>query len=75
MYSNPTLIRKNTVKLSLNDREAALVNALCDFTGEEKAALLRELIMSRVTELLGHDGESGASAGEMRRTNGVSFGG
>lgn len=75
MYSNPSLIRRHTVKLSLNDRESALVNALCDFTGEEKAALLRELILSRAAELLGHSGESGATAGEMRRADGVGFGG
>lgn len=74
MYANPSLIRKHTIKLSLNEKESALVNALCDFTGEEKAALLRELILSRAAELLGHVGESGASAGEMRRTDGASFG-
>lgn len=75
MYSNPTLIRKHTIKLSLNDRESALVNALCDFTGEEKAALLRELILSRAAELLGHASQSGASGEEMRRTDGMGFGG
>lgn len=37
MYSDPALIRKHTVKLSLSDREAALLEGLCAYTGGAKS--------------------------------------
>ncbi len=58
MYSDPTLIRKHVVKLSLNDNEAALVDALVRYTGEEKAAFIRCLILDRAQEVLFHDLQS-----------------
>ena len=54
MYADPALIRKNVVKLSLNDREAELLDALCNYTGEQKAVLLREMLLHRVSEVMGH---------------------
>jgi hypothetical protein len=65
MYSDPSLIRKHTVKLSLNDREAALVDALVTYTGEEKAAFIRSLILDRAMEVL-HANDCAASAMAMR---------
>jgi hypothetical protein len=61
MYSDPSLIRKHVVKLSLSDREADLVNALCAYSGEQKATLLRELILERAVEVL-HGGNSASCA-------------
>lgn len=58
MYCDPALIRKHTVKLSFNDNEAALVDALVRYTGEEKAAFIRGLIMQRAEEVLMHDAQS-----------------
>lgn len=58
MYSDPSLIRKHRVALSFNDNEAALVNAYCQYTGEEKAAFLRSLILDRAAEVLAHAMES-----------------
>jgi len=52
MYSDPALIRKHVVKLSLSDREAALVDAMCAYSGEQKASLLRELILNHAMEVL-----------------------
>lgn len=68
MYTDPALIRKHTVKLSLSDREAALVDALASYTGEQKAALIREMVLQRALEVLGHglNGESHLS--QMPRT-------
>ena len=63
MYSDTTLIRRNVVKLSLNDREAELLDALCNFTGEQKAVLLREMLMQRAIEVMGHESNSQAVAG------------
>lgn len=65
-YSDPSLIRRHTVKLSFNENEAALVNAFCHFTGEEKAAFLRSLILDRASEVLGHGKESVPVRYEMR---------
>jgi hypothetical protein len=61
MYCDPALIRKHTVKLSFNDNEAALVDALVRYTGEEKAAFIRSLILDRAQEVLFH-GQQFASA-------------
>lgn len=62
MYCDPALIRKHTVKLSFNDNEAALVDALVRYTGEEKAAFIRGLILQRAEEVLMHDLQSASAA-------------
>lgn len=62
MYSDPALIRTHRVNLSFNEREAALVNAYCDYTGEEKAAFIRSLILERAEEVLAHAMQSAAAA-------------
>lgn len=64
MYSDPSLIRKHTVKLSFNDREAQLVEALVAYTGDEKAAFIRSLILERAMEVL-HVQESVTSPNAM----------
>jgi hypothetical protein len=68
MYSDPALIRKHTVKLSLSDREAALLDALCAFTGEQKAVLLREMLLDRAKDVLQGEGNSQPAYVEMPRT-------
>lgn len=68
MYSDPSLIRKHFVKLSLSDHEAALIEALCNYTGEQKATLIREILLKRAAEVL-HGGNSGFAATERRATN------
>lgn len=65
MYSDPTLIRKHTVKLRFNDREAALVDALVTYTGEEKAAFIRSLILDRAMDVL-HAEQSASMASQTR---------
>jgi hypothetical protein len=47
MYTDPSLIREHTVKLSFNDREADLINAWVAYTGQQKAALLREMLLEQ----------------------------
>ena len=73
MYSDPSLIRRHTVKLSFNEREAALVEALSNYTGEEKAALLRSLILDRAVEALGHGEQSAAAMPGTRVAQGALF--
>jgi hypothetical protein len=72
MYSDPTLIRKHTVKLRFNDREAALVDALVTYTGEEKAAFIRDLILGRAMEVL-HTEQSASQASGTRGAQGALF--
>jgi hypothetical protein len=52
MYADPSLIRKHVYKVTLNDREAALVDAICDFTGQQKQVLLRELLLDRMRSVI-----------------------
>ncbi len=47
MYSDPSLIREHVVKLSFNEREADLVNAWVNYSGQQKAAFLREMILTQ----------------------------
>jgi hypothetical protein len=47
MYADPTLIRDHVVKIRLNDQEAELINAWVNYTGQQKAALLREMLLEQ----------------------------
>lgn len=47
MYTDPSLIREHVVKLRFNDREAELINAWVNYTGQQKAALLREMLLEQ----------------------------
>lgn len=68
MYSDPALIRKHVVKLTLSDPEARLIDALCEYTGEQKAKLLREMVLERAVAVF-HGANSGFHAPAMQRTN------
>lgn len=74
MYSDPSLLRKYRVNLSFNDREAALVRALCDYTGEETAAFIRSLVLERAEEVLMHAQQSASAAAGTRAAQGALFG-
>jgi hypothetical protein len=37
MYADPALVREHVVKLRLNDPEAELIDALVNYTGQQKA--------------------------------------
>lgn len=73
MYSDPALIRKHRVNLSFNDREAALVEAYCNYTGEEKAAFIRALILDRAEDVLAHAMQSAMSAPGTRESQQALF--
>ncbi len=47
MYADPSLIREHVVKVRFNDLEADLVNAWINYSGQQKAVLLRELILEQ----------------------------
>ena len=52
MYSDPSKIRTHVVKIRLSDEESALIDAFVNYTGEQKAALLRELILAQAADSL-----------------------
>lgn len=65
MYSDPSLIREHVVKIRLNDREAALVDALVNYTGQQKAALLRELLLEQAQFVLAGNSVLGVAVNEV----------
>lgn len=52
MYADPSLIREHVVKLRLNDTEAELIDALVNYTGQQKAPLLRDLLLEQARLVL-----------------------
>jgi hypothetical protein len=58
MYADPSLIRDHVVKLRFNDVEAKLISAWVEYTGQQKATLLREMLLEQATLDLGlHDAQ------------------
>lgn len=47
MYTDPTFIRDHVVKIRLNDQEAELINAWVNYTGQQKAVLLRDMLLEQ----------------------------
>jgi hypothetical protein len=47
MYADPSLIREHVVKLRLNDPENELITAWVNYTGQQKATLLREMLLEQ----------------------------
>lgn len=44
-YRDPALVRDNRYKVSLNDEEAALIEALANLTGHPPTSLIRNLAL------------------------------
>lgn len=55
MYSDPALIREHVVKLRLNENEADLIDAWVKYTGQQKAVLLREMLLEQARLDMGVD--------------------
>lgn len=62
MYTDPTKLRNNVVKVRLSDEEMALVDAVVNYNGGQKAALLREMILEQAAAVLGIDATAQAAA-------------
>lgn len=52
MYSDPSLIRAHRVPVNFNDAEADVIDALVKYTGEQKAVLIRNLILEQARMVL-----------------------
>lgn len=60
-YSAPENIRQHVVKIRLNDREAALLKALNEYTGQQLAVLAREIVLDHAAQVLGGVADCGQS--------------
>ena len=71
MYSDPALIREHIIKIRLNDIEANLIDSLVHYTGQQKAPLLRELLLEQARLVLTGDADLARSeaANEVRQTS------
>ena len=63
-YTDPANIREHVVKLRFNENEAALVDAYVRYTGQQKAAFLRELVLESAQRALIADIAGAASQNE-----------
>lgn len=55
MYQDPKRIRRRYGSINLDEYEARLVDALVEYTGVERATLLRQLVMREAVETVGLD--------------------
>lgn len=53
MYANPSHIRDHVVKVRLNDDEYQLLEALSQYSKNQKAVLAREFVLSAMAQLTG----------------------
>lgn len=52
MYQDPKRIRKHRVSLNLDDYEAAVIDALVNYTGTDRASLLRQMLIAQAEAAL-----------------------
>lgn len=62
MYQDVNRIRNTRISISLDKYEANLIQALVDYTGVERAALLRKMLLSEAQDLLLGSNESMAAS-------------
>jgi hypothetical protein len=67
MYVDPSLIRDNPVRVNFNDAEAELVNALVRYTGEQRAVLIRRLILKQAQMILSGQADYSPGTQSMER--------
>lgn len=65
MYADPALIRDHVVKLRLNDNESDLIDAWVKYTGQQKAALLREMLLEQAALDMGLNSAANAQQTEV----------
>lgn len=58
-YADRSKLRSHVVKIRFSDEESQLIEALTNYTGEQKSVLLRDLILTQAASVL--FGESGST--------------
>ena len=64
-YADPALIRDHVVKLRLNENEVDLIDAWVKYTGQQKAVLLREMLLEQARLDMGLDSAGVPMQGEV----------
>ncbi|MCC5811341.1 MAG: hypothetical protein JJU06_13305 [Ectothiorhodospiraceae bacterium] len=67
MYQDPKRIRRRYGAINLDEYEARLIDALVDYTGIERATLLRQLVIKEALEALGIADFHGGSIAQRGR--------
>lgn len=67
MYADPALIRDNPVRVNFNDAEAELIDALVNYTGQQRAVLIRELILEQARLVLSGQADYAPTAQRMEQ--------
>lgn len=68
-YKDPSLARVHFIKLSLNEKEAELIEALCNYSGAQPATFVRELVLKEAMEVLHGESQFDTGGYEMQRAN------
>jgi hypothetical protein len=66
-YTDPTRVRKHRVGLNFDDREIALIDAFIAYTGAERAAYIREMILREAQVVLTAEHNSEGFSHAMER--------
>ncbi len=61
MYADPSNIRDVVIRVRLNDAEAKLLDAVTEYTGQQKSTLMRELFIEQAKLVLSGFGDVGGS--------------
>lgn len=61
MYPDPKRVRRPYARINLDEYEARLIDALVDYTGQERAALLRDMVLREALSVLGVDDRHSAT--------------
>jgi hypothetical protein len=67
MYADPALIRDNPVRVNFNDAERDLIDALVKYTGQQRAVLIRELILEQARLVLSGQADYAPQAPAMEQ--------
>ena len=55
MYPDPKRVRRPYARVNLDEYESRLIDAVADYTGVERAALLRQFVVREALRVLGVD--------------------
>lgn len=62
MYADPSNIRDVVIRVRLNEAEAKLLDAVTEYTGQQKSTLMRELFIEQAKLVLSGFGDVGENA-------------
>lgn len=67
MYADPALIRDNPVRVNFNDAERELIDALVNYTWQQRAVLIRDLILEQARLVLSGQADYAPQAQSMEQ--------